>query len=44
MKPEDILRFDRMVPRYTSYPTAADFTDAVDDRPGPSHIGVGSLG
>ena len=32
MKPQDILRFDRMVPRYTSYPTAADFTDAVDDR------------
>ena len=31
MTPEDILRFDRPVPRYTSYPTAADFTDAVDD-------------
>ncbi|MCH7554976.1 MAG: oxygen-independent coproporphyrinogen III oxidase [Proteobacteria bacterium] len=32
LTPGDILRFDRMVPRYTSYPTAADFTDAVDDR------------
>ena len=31
MTPEDILRFDRNVPRYTSYPTAADFTAAVDD-------------
>ena len=30
MRPEDILRFDRRVPRYTSYPTAADFTPAVD--------------
>ena len=32
MKPQDILRFDRKVPRYTSYPTATDFTDGIDDR------------
>ncbi len=31
MTPEDILRHDRKVPRYTSYPTAADFTGAIDD-------------
>ncbi len=30
MKPEDLLRYDRRVPRYTSYPTAADFTSDVD--------------
>ena len=28
MKPEQIVQFDRRVPRYTSYPTAADFTAA----------------
>lgn len=31
MKPQDILRFDRKAPRYTSYPTASDFTEAIDD-------------
>jgi len=30
MTPEDIARFDRAVPRYTSYPTAPHFTPAVD--------------
>ena len=30
MTPDDLLRHDRRVPRYTSYPTAADFTPAVD--------------
>ena len=30
MTPDDLLRFERRVPRYTSYPTAADFTAAVD--------------
>ncbi|MCH7931317.1 MAG: oxygen-independent coproporphyrinogen III oxidase [Proteobacteria bacterium] len=30
MTPEHLLRYDRRVPRYTSYPTAADFTAAVD--------------
>ncbi len=30
MTPDDVLRFERRVPRYTSYPTAADFTAAVD--------------
>ena len=30
MTPDDLLRFDRRVPRYTSYPTAADFTAAID--------------
>ncbi|MFQ5784764.1 MAG: oxygen-independent coproporphyrinogen III oxidase [Alphaproteobacteria bacterium] len=30
MTPEEIARFDRAVPRYTSYPTAPHFTSAVD--------------
>ncbi len=30
MKPEEIAGFDRLVPRYTSYPTAPHFTPAVD--------------
>ena len=30
MTPEILLRHDRQVPRYTSYPTAADFTATVD--------------
>jgi hypothetical protein len=31
MNPQDILRFDRKVPRYTSHPTAADFNDGFDN-------------
>ena len=31
MNPQDILRFDRKVPRYTSHPTAADFNDGLDN-------------
>ncbi len=30
MTPEEIAGFDRLVPRYTSYPTAPQFTPAVD--------------
>ena len=30
--PDEILRLDRKVPRYTSYSTAADFNDDIDDR------------
>ncbi len=30
MRPEDILRHIRRMSRYTSYPTVADFTPAVD--------------
>ena len=30
MNADDLLRYDRRVPRYTSYPTAADFTSDVD--------------
>lgn len=30
MNRDDLLRYDQRVPRYTSYPTAADFSPAVD--------------
>ena len=30
MNRDDLLRFDQRVPRYTSYPTAADFSSSVD--------------
>ncbi|MFQ5959611.1 MAG: coproporphyrinogen III oxidase, partial [Alphaproteobacteria bacterium] len=30
MTPEEIASYDRLVPRYTSYPTAPHFTPAID--------------